>query len=400
MQITQKLVQSTKPKESPFEIRDSSLKGFILRVQPSGSMSFICEYTRGKRVTIGKANIITLTQAKNKARELLGRHASGEDIAAERKKPKTFADFVNEDYSLWALANMRTGKKRVYELKLYFGFLFDSRMDAIKPYQIEKWRLAERERGSTFSTIRRNETTLKAALNKAVEWGFIAANPLTGLRPVKVEDNRIVAYLDGDQERRLLKAIHDREERIKSGRESANDWRKTRHYDVKPSITGFADHLRPMVIVSLNTGLRRGELLSLKWSEVDFSNRVLTVTGNNAKSGHGRHIPMNKHVVETLEQWRLQAAGAYVFPALDGGKLCDMPKKPWAAVLKEADITAFRWHDMRHHFASKLVMAGIDLNTVRELLGHSDSKMTLRYAHLSPEHKAAAVKALESDDGR
>ena len=89
-----------------------------------------------------------------------------------------------------------------------------------------------------------------------------------------------------------------------------------------------------------------------------------------------------------LRLWRIKTGGqGAVFGLTD-------IKKSFASLLKLAEIQNFRFHDLRHHFASKLVMAGIDLNTVRELLGHVDIRMTLRYSHLAPEHKAAAVEVL------
>lgn len=370
MQITQKLVLSVRPTDKAFEIRDSKLKGFILRVQPSGSTSFICEYTRGKRITIGKANVLTLTAARNKAKEILGRFSVGEPIGGDNKNRKTLGDYIHQDYGLWALSSMRTGKHRLHELKLYFGYLYDQPIAQITPWLIEKWRLGEFNRGIKSATVHRNETTLRAAINKAVEWGFIATSPLKGFKPLKVEDNRIVSYLTSAAESRLLAALNDRELRV-------------------------ADHLKTMVLLSLHTGLRRGELLALKWQSISFDNKLLTVEGHSAKSGQARHIPLNKVALAVLKQWQTHVESEFVFPGKSGGRLGDCPKKAWLAVLKAAGITGFRWHDMRHHFASRLVMAAIDLNTVRELLGHSDLKMTLRYAHLAPEHKAAAVAVLE-----
>ena len=104
---------------------------------------------------------------------------------------------------------------------------------------------------------------------------------------------------------------------------------------------------------------------------------------------------MNSVVVETLEQWREQTGSAkYVFESPKTGGKFDNCNSAWQVVRKEAGLEDFRWHDMRHDFASQLVMANVDLNKVRELMGHSALTMTLRYAHLAPHVKAEAVERL------
>ena len=142
--------------------------------------------------------------------------------------------------------------------------------------------------------------------------------------------------------------------------------------------------------------MRFGELTALRWMDVDSSLALVTVRGSEAKSGRTRHIPLNREALEVLRtcQHNPDDPARPVFPGRDGEtRLVDI-KTSWAAILRKAQITHFRFHDLRHTFASKLVMAGVDLNTVRELLGHADIKMTLRYAHLAAEHKAAAVARL------
>jgi integrase len=146
--------------------------------------------------------------------------------------------------------------------------------------------------------------------------------------------------------------------------------------------------------------MRRGELFNLKWEDVNFAGKILTVVGETAKSGKTRHIPMNEEALSVLRKWHeQQKESELVFPSNGGGRL-DNISSSWERLIDSAQIKNFRFHDLRHDFASKLVMAGVDLNTVRELLGHSDIKMTLRYAHLAPEKLAAAVAKLNASKSR
>jgi integrase len=183
---------------------------------------------------------------------------------------------------------------------------------------------------------------------------------------------------------------------MKREREQANKWRLERRYELYPDLSQlhYADYLEPMVLLAMNTGMRRGELFDLLWCDVNFDARILTVNGSVAKSGKTRHIPLNKEAWETLHKWHQHHSdNKLVFPGKNGERFNHI-KKSWGGVIGDAGISSFRFHDLRHHFASKLVMAGVDLNTVRELLGHADIEMTLRYSHLAPEHKAKAVAKL------
>ncbi len=149
-----------------------------------------------------------------------------------------------------------------------------------------------------------------------------------------------------------------------------------------------------MVLLFLHTGLRRGEVFNLNWADVDLDRANLTVHGTGAKNQQTRHVPLNTEALAVLEGWRNQTKDdGLIFPGKSGERFNNI-RRSWSGVLDAANISGFRLHDLRHTFASRLVMAGVDLNTVRELLGHSDYAMTLRYAHLAPEHKAAAVARL------
>jgi integrase len=154
-----------------------------------------------------------------------------------------------------------------------------------------------------------------------------------------------------------------------------------------------------MVLLSLSTGIRKGALFGLEWRDVNFTERTLTLRGEIEKSDKTRHMFLNDTAYGALSKWKEQSHKtgpcALIFPSPKTGKRIGNCDSSWEALLERAGIENFRWHDMRHDFASQLVMEGVDLNTVRELMGHADLKMTLRYAHLAPESKLQAVKVLD-----
>lgn len=401
--IGNSLLPKLEPSKKAYDIWDTKLAGFILRVLPSGTMVYRCEYGRGKRVTLGHTTVLTPAQARDKAKKILSQVTMGILPSSVRKinDKVTLEEFINSDYNSWRMANRKNGKDDLRRLRVNFFPEFGRRpLTEISPVLVEKWRTKRVNNGIKVATVNRDIIILKSVLTKAVEWGVITEQPLQKLKPFKTDFISKVRYLTKDEETRLKQSLATRDHTLKSARTRANEWRRERGYDCFPDLERckFSDHITPMVLLSLNTGLRRGELFSLRWENIDLEHAILTVQGDRAKSGKTRHLPLNAIAVQVLGNWQVQTQGSgLVFVNNNTGVEFGHVKRAWATLLKSAKIEDFRWHDMRHHFASKLVMAGVDLNTVRELLGHADITMTLRYAHLAPEHKANAVAKLVED---
>lgn len=162
----------------------------------------------------------------------------------------------------------------------------------------------------------------------------------------------------------------DREADLIAARASSNAWREVRGYTQLPALdAAFADYLKPMSLLKLKTGLRRGEIFNLVWSDINLGSKNLTVKGEGSKSHQTRFIPLNSECITLLKAWRQKSESDLVFPSPITGKRFNNISKAWKTLMLRAEVKDFRFHDLRHTFASNLVMKGVDLYTVKELMG-------------------------------
>jgi integrase len=385
--------KATQPQAKPYEVWDARLSGFVLRVQPSGARSYYAQIARAKRVALGKVGELTPDEARERCEKVLG------NVAHERPplhgltgavEVPTLGAFIENDFKPWLTAERPGSAERTLQrIKTCFGEWYSRPLTDITVERIERWRVDRLRSGIEPSTVLRDVMTLSGVLTRAVRLDKLAANPVRRVERARIDRTPKVRYLDPAEEKRLREALIERDEEMRKARESANRWRKARNEDPLPLLPYYGDHLTPAVLLSMNTGLRRGELLQLRWVNVDLKGGHITIEGSTAKSQQTRHVPLNEEAVNVLMRWREQGAeDDRVIPIETGFKTA------WGALLERAKITKFRWHDLRHHFASRLVQAGVPLNTVRELLGHASMAMTLRYAHLAPDQKREAVAKL------
>jgi integrase len=401
LHITETSIRNLEARQTAYEVSDDAHDNLSIRVYPSGKKSWNFRYRvhgRQKRVTIGDAVAISPNKARRQANVLAGEVASGKDVLAEKVSAKrrveksmrsTLERFLDDRYKPWAEVERRTGADSVRRIKSTFKPLLKTPMEEIAPWDIERLRKARHETGTAPATTNRDLAALRAAMNKAVEWGVIDANPISGVQQRKTDRSAPIRTISQVEEERLRAALRSRDKKYREQRSSANEWRDARGYELYPVHTEYVDHLEPVVLLALNTGMRRGEILGLRWS--DIQNGAVTVRGAGAKSQQSRIIPLNDESRRVLEKW--SSEDEWIFPGVGESPITTI-KRSWAAVRQLSGLPNLRFHDLRHTFATRLLQKGADIKTVSVLLGHSDITVTAKYLHATDDSKRKAVDLL------
>jgi integrase len=279
-----------------------------------------------------------------------------------------FERYIEDCKSNKAAYTALVDTRRMKTWERYLSGCGITKLKDITPLVVEGFKSEVLGKGDCPVTFNRFLELLKAALNKAIEWGLLKENRLRGFKKLKSDTSRQIRFLSEDEIRRVLKAANDR--------------------------------MRRMFLVLLYTGLRRSEVAYLEWSDIDFENGFVNVQskpefGFHPKSYKPRSIPMCSALRKVLMD--MPQVGRFVF---DSGRNQPLyhPNSYYreiAKVYRKAGIEGANMHSLRHTFASHLIMKGVDARTVQEYLGHSTIQVTEKYSHLSKSHKREAIEVLD-----
>jgi site-specific recombinase XerD len=337
-----------------------------MAVYKKGNNWYIDYYLKGerKRQKIGPSKKLALQVLEDVHVKI----AKGEYLGVYEEKKISFQEYAKE-YLEYSKANKAvTSYKRditsLTSLTAVFGtyYLFE-----IEPFMVEKYKAGRLQDGVEPASVNREIACLRHMCNKAVEWGYGKKNPVNGVKLLKEPPGRI-RFLEAAEIDKLLQAV---------------DGLKR----------GCGRYLRPVVVLALNTGLRKNEILQLKWKDIDLKEKKITV--KRTKNNEIRTVPINDTLYQELVKVTRHPEGEYIFCDKSGIPYGNV-RKSFESALEVAKIEDFHFHDLRHTFASHLVMKGCDLRTVQQLMGHKDIKMTMRYSHLSKAHLQEAVSKLDS----
>jgi len=322
---------------------------------PSGKTMYGIDYKDASDKRIQKI----ISSSKKDAEDALAKARTdtfNEKTMGIKTIPKKYFSELREKFESYSKTNKKanTHASHLYSL-LHLRKVFDNEyLEDITVLKIEEYK-AKRSECVKPASLNRELACIKYMFNLAEEWGFIKTNIAKKIKMVKEPSGRVQYLKTKDDIQKLISSC-------------------------------VPGHLRMAVIIALNTGMRRGEILSLTKDRIDLENKLIRVF--ESKSGKPRDVPINKILHKALREWMEKIDGNELFAVKE-------IKRSFNTACRKAGIKNFTFHDLRHTFASHLVMDGVDIATVSRLLGHANIQMTMKYAHLSPDHRLLAVQRME-----
>jgi len=335
-------------------------------IYKKGNNWYVDYYLKGrrKRKKVGPSKKL----AEQVLKDIQVKIAKGEYLGVFEEEKVLFTDFAQR-YLAYSRTNkaLTSYKRDLVSSKSLIPVFGEKYLFEIIPQMVEEYKAKRLQEGVTPATVNRELSFLRHLFNKAIEWSYLTRNPLQGVKLLKEPPGR-TRYLKTEEIGRLLEVIDS----------FSNDIRS---------------YLKPIVLIALNTGLRKREILRLKWRDIDLVKKKITVT--ITKTNEIRTVPMNESLYQELKKMSQDQESEYIFCNKKGVPYGNV-RKSFDRALKIAGIDNFRFHDLRHTFASQLVINGCDIRTVQQLMGHKDIKMTMRYSHLSKSHLQEAVERLDN----
>ena len=355
------------------EYCDKELPGLIIIVTPlSQGGTYFLRYKNGNGKTsyikISRTNEMSLADARKKAKFLKLEISNGADPSNEKRLQKavpTLSAFYEDHYKPYAAVHKRSASSdhQLYTCRLEsrFGHL---RLNQITKTMIIGFHNELRESGLSGSTADHYVKFLRHAFNLAIDWDMLKENPASGVKLFNL-DNKVEHYLDATELEKLMTILQ----------------------------TGANRPICMIAMFLLSTGARMNEALSAKWSQINRETRTWKIPALNSKSKKIRSVPLNDSALSIINQLDTDGEFEYLFVNRVTGNPYTNIHKAWGKIRDQADLPQLRIHDLRHQYASFLVNSGRTLYEVQQILGHSTSKVTERYSHLSSATLQAAANS-------